>query len=160
MYGVKERTGWLEAIRDIGAAMTADKWREALFGPWRYADEVSPLGWDASATQRHAEQAQSTSATRSRATAGAVWLAVRSLPLAPVFIRERRLITTGIVGDVFCWPVWSHPVTLDTARFLMNLDYDSLSTAQRQSLGVRQLWRSRLVPVGDRRALEAGELVG
>jgi hypothetical protein len=160
MYGIKERTGWLDTIGEIAQAMNADKWREALFGPWRYEDQVSPLGWDPNVVQHHAEQARNASATRPIATAGAVWLAVLSLPLFPVFLGERRLATTGIVDSAFCWPVWSQPATLDTVRFLLQLDYGSLSMKQRQAIGIRQLWRSRLIAVGDRRALEAGSLIG
>ena len=160
MYGIKERSGWLDTIAEIAQAMNADKWREALFGPWRYEDEVSPLGWDPNVVQRHAEQGRSASATGPIATAGAVWLSVLSLPLFPVFPGERRLATTGIVNGFFCWPVWSQPATLDTVRFLLQLDYGSLASEQRQALGIRQLWRSRLIAVGDRRALEAGLLIG
>jgi len=159
MYGVKERTGWLAAIGDIVKAMTADKWREAVFGPWRYEDNGSPLGWDPSVVQRHAEQARTSSATGPVATAGAVWLAALSLPLFPVFVGQRRLATTGIVGDAFYWPIWTHPATLSTVRFLLQLDYRKLSPEQRQALGIRQVWRSRIVDVGERRALEAGALV-
>ena len=158
MYGIKERTGWLDTIGVIARAMNADKWREALFGPWRYEDQVSPLGWDPNVVQRHAEQACSASATRPIATAGAVWLSVLSLPLFPVFLGERWLATTGIVDGAFCWPVWSQPATLDTVRFLLQLDCGCLSMEQRQALGIRQLWRSRLMAVGDRRALEAGSV--
>jgi hypothetical protein len=159
MYGVKERAGWLEAIAEVASSMTTEKWREALFGPWRYEDKVSPLGWDPNVVQRHAEQARSSSATKTIATVGAVWLAALSLPLFPVFLGERRLVTTGIVGDAFYWPIWTQPATLATVRFLLHLDCRSLSPQQRQALGVRQLWRSRIIHVGDRRALEAGELV-
>ena len=163
MHGVKERTGWLAIIRQVARAMTAEKWHEALFGPWRYEDTVSPMGWDPSVVQRHAEQARRTGVTRPLATAGAVWLAVLSLPLFPVFVRRtrrRRLATTGIVDNAFYWPIWSQPATLDTVRFLLQLDYSALSAEKRQALGVKQLWRSRLVPVGNRQALEAGELIG
>ena len=160
MHGVKERTGWLQAIQEIATSMTDDKWREALFGPWRYEDNVSPLGWDPNVVQRHAEQARSASATNPVATAGAVWLAVLSLPLFPVFVGERGLVTTGIVGEAFCWPTWSHPATLDTVRFLLQLDHQAFTAEQRRSLGLRQLWRSRLIDVGDRTALEAGKLIG
>lgn len=161
MYGVKERTGWLQAIQELADAMTdVEKWREALFGPWRYEDKASPLGWDPNVVQRHAEQARSTSATNPVATAGAVWLAVLSLPLFPVFVGTRGLVTTGIVDGEFYWPTWSQPATLDTVRFLLQLDHQALTEEQRRSVGLRQLWRSRLIDVGDRKALEAGELIG
>jgi hypothetical protein len=104
--------------------------REALFGPWRYEDPQHSLGWDPTTERLHALRARSPTREPSEGVTAAVWLAFEALPLFPCFLSRGRLATTGFHTrgasrkertTSLTWPVWTHPVPLDTARSLLSL---------------------------------------
>jgi hypothetical protein len=107
-----------------------EMFHEALFGPWRYEDPQHSLGLDPAAERLHALRAKSPTKESSEGVAAAVWLAFEALPLFPCFLCKGGLATTGfhIEGATWrdrttwlTWPVWRHPVPLDTVRSLLSL---------------------------------------
>ena len=108
----------------------AAMFREALLGPWKYEDPQHSLGWDPATERLHALRAKSPTKESSEGVAAAVWLAFEALPLFPCFLSSGRLETTGFQtrGSSWrervthlTWPIWSHPVSLDTVRTLLGL---------------------------------------
>jgi hypothetical protein len=109
---------------------SAEMFREALFGPWRYEDPQHSLGWDPSTERLHALRAKSPTKEASEGVSGAVWLAFEALPLFPCFLTEGRLATTGFHTEgstrqervtYLTWPLWEFPVPIDTVRSLLSL---------------------------------------
>jgi hypothetical protein len=72
-----------------------ERFREGLFGPWRYRDKQHPLGWDPVFERLHALQARSPDKEDPMSVSAVVWLAFESLPLFPVATRGGRLLTGG-----------------------------------------------------------------
>jgi hypothetical protein len=106
-----------------------EMFREALFGPWKYEDPQHSLGLDPSTERLHALRAKSPTKESSEGVTAAVWLAFEALPLFPCFHSAGRSVTTGFQtrgsgrGRVtyLTWPVWRHPIPLDTLRSLLSL---------------------------------------
>jgi hypothetical protein len=104
--------------------------QEALFGPWKYEDPQHSLGWDPSTERLHALRARSPTRDSSEGVTAAVWLAFEALPLFPCFLSRGGLVTTGFHTrgttwrqrtTYLTWPVWTHPVPLDTVRSLLSM---------------------------------------
>ena len=97
-------------------------YREALFGPWRYADDQHSLGWDPGTIKLGAFTHRAPTGMANSGVRAAVWLAFESLPLFPCFYsggfavtafrRTRRDFT-------LCWPVWRPSITLSGLRILL-----------------------------------------
>jgi hypothetical protein len=109
---------------------SVEMFQEALFGPWKYEDPQHSLGWDPSTERLHALRAKSPTKESSEGVTAAIWLAFEAMPLFPCFFSEGRLITTGFHTEgqtrrdritYLTWPVWEHPVPLDTVRSLLTL---------------------------------------
>jgi len=129
---------------------STDPWREALFGPWRYADDQHSLGWDPSTLKLGAFTWMDPSPMKNRGVQGAVWLAFQSLPLFPClydgglaargFRRERRFTLT--------WPVWNAPISVAALQSLLSnplLTSAALSPkniSELRARGVAALYRS------------------
>jgi len=101
-----------------------EKIREALFGPWLYRDKQHALGWDPAAERVYALRHKKPGEEAPTSISGAVRLALEALPLYPVFSDKRgRLTTSGFVRlnreNVFRWPVWRAPISLDTLKSLV-----------------------------------------
>lgn len=90
--------------------------REALLGPWTYADSEHSLGWDADAERMHALRAMAPgNDAANKSVRFAVWLAHYALPLLPGVPVRGRLATTGFIVQRrqpprFRWPVWEAPI--------------------------------------------------
>lgn len=90
----------------------------ALLGPWRYVAGVNSLGFDTIGTREAAYDGMN---APTRGVPGAVALALRALPVLPVFGAQ----TTGVHRldgtSRFVWPLWSRPLGLNAARVLLGL---------------------------------------
>src|SRR5262249_39060165 len=95
-----------------------------------YRDFQHSLGWDPTTERLHALQAESPEDETNSGVSAAVWLAFEALPLFPCFLSGAALATTGFVthGTTWkdrvthlTWPLWTHPVPLDTVRSLLSL---------------------------------------
>jgi hypothetical protein len=130
--------GFLKAIRTLAADLSktkkrkgqqplqlgADAIREALCGPWRYADKAHSLGWDPQTQRLHALRNKLPAIDKeNRSTRGAVFLASQAIPLFPCFSVRGKLRTTGFLRrdreDWFAWPIWSEPISLITLQSLL-----------------------------------------
>jgi len=125
-----------------------DAYTEALFGPWRYADDQHSLGWDPTTMKLGAFTYKAPTSMANSGVRAAVWLAFESLPLFPCFCsgglqlpafrHARRKFT-------LCWPVWRAPISLDTLKCLLGwaaLTEDSAPDEELTARGVTALYRS------------------
>jgi hypothetical protein len=116
-------------IYDV-VAKKREKISEALFGPWKYEDDVHSLGWDPQTTRLHAYRNTDPSPENLQSNAGVIWLALQALPLFPsVPYQSSRskgaiLKTTGFKrdggNDTFLWPIWEGFVGIDTLKTLLS----------------------------------------
>lgn len=130
-----------------------DLFKEALFGPWKYADKQSPFGWDGSTEGIHALQAQSPTESGSRSVRAAVWLAFEALALYPTVAVGRRIYTGGMDFDqsAFSWPIWKPAISIDTVQSLVNsplLIEPDPPLAILRKMGVAEVFRSRRTKTG------------
>jgi len=96
--------------------------REALFGPWKYADNQHSLGWDPATILMGAFTPKAPTSMSKTGVRAAVWLAIESLPFFPCFF-EDGLATCGFVKkgrkQSFHWAVWEAPLSLAAVRTLL-----------------------------------------
>ncbi len=136
-----------------------DALEEALFGRWRYTDELSALGWDPATERQHALEAKAPTKSSPKSVAAAVWLAAESLGLFPCCSVGGSLHTTCFddAGQVFFWPVWRSPLTYYAVRATLRLPLAqarqgpdrSTTAAFRQELmarGIDGVFASRRMP--------------
>ena len=107
-----------------------EKISEALFGPWKYEDDVHSLGWDPQTTRLHAYRNTDPSPEKLQSNAGVISLALQALPLFPSVpyqsSRSKGIIlkTTGFKregsNDTFLWPIWEPSIGLDTLKTLLS----------------------------------------
>jgi hypothetical protein len=123
-----------------------DAFREALFGPWQYADDQHSLGWDPSNIRLGAFTTDAPTKMANTGVRGAVWLAFESLPLFPCFVATDKLRTRAIRSegrsDVLVWPVWSCPLTLVAVETLLSLRELSGNAEAAIQRGVEAVYRS------------------
>jgi hypothetical protein len=105
-----------------GDAVNAESFREALFGPWKYADNQHSRGWDPATILMGAFTPQDPSPMKKAGVRAAVWLAMESLPFFPCFF-DGGLATCGFVRkgrkNSFHWAVWEAPLSLAAVRALL-----------------------------------------
>jgi hypothetical protein len=111
-----------EQDKKRGDAVNAESFREALFGPWKYADNQHSLGWDPATTLMGAFTPKAPTSMSKAGVRAAVWLAMESLPFFPCFY-DAGLATCGFVKkgrkQSFHWGVWESPLSLPTVRTLL-----------------------------------------
>jgi hypothetical protein len=132
-----------------------ERFRERLFGPWRYRDKQHPLGWDPVFERLHALQARSPTKEDPLSVSAVVWLAFESLPLFPVATRGGRLLTGGFDerSRYFSWPIWEALASLDTVRSLLSLTVlseEAPPATELRARGIRHVFRSQRAPLGDK----------
>jgi hypothetical protein len=95
-----------------------EAFRNALQGPWNYADTNHALGWDPTTEGLYALSDTSPSKAGPRSVRAGIWLAFEALPLFPAVPQHRKLCTTGfdLRDDMFTWPIWEPPISIDTLR--------------------------------------------
>jgi hypothetical protein len=149
---------FLAIAREICEAVTEDDLREALFGPWRYAENCANLRWDPIDDRRYALRWDDPAPAPKTVVRGAYRLALEALCLLPVIPTARRAYTTGFSGSrlrslSFCWPIWSGAIGADAVRSLLALGELRTESPPRKALaamGVQEIYRAhRLVdPAG------------
>lgn len=158
---------FLKQMRELVSSVGPIHVREALFGPWRYADDGLNLRWDPADDRRHAQRWKDPSKDQIKTVWGANRLAVEALPLFPVFPNGRRLSTTGFQGRraddmVLTWPMWTGFATLDVVRSLLALEVLQSPEPDREHLarrGIPEVFRARRLKVDRFRAFTYGQPV-
>ncbi|HKV38470.1 MAG TPA: hypothetical protein VJX67_04590, partial [Blastocatellia bacterium] len=129
----------------------------SLFHPWDYADTGFALRWDPIEDQRYAlrwrDPSKSTSKDGPGSMTGANSLAIEALQWYPTVLRQTRLNTTGFrrtrTKEVwFAWPIWVHPISLDTVRSLLalsDLHNDPLPRTDLSKRGIVEVYRSQRI---------------
>src|SRR5450759_3009297 len=123
---------------------SAESYREALFGPWRYEDDQHSLGWDPSTMKLGAFTYKAPTSMANAGVRAAVWLAFESLPLFPCFAGQRgRLQVQAFRHDrrdfTLCWPVWRLAISIETLRSLLGwegLVNDTIPAVELEARGV------------------------
>jgi len=123
--------GTLETIR---ASVNREWVQRSLFDG--YAAQPGPnLRWDPAAERNWALMANNPNDEGTGVDAPLEWLAFRGLPLLPSFPQAPRggfagrtkIVTTAVSGrgdDMkMTWPLWSVPISIPTARSLLQLDW-------------------------------------
>jgi hypothetical protein len=116
---------FLDTARQLMAAVSETKVREALFEPWAYRDEKLTMRWDPLDDRRYALLDRDPTASDNKSST--VWmanlLAYRALALFPCAPIARGLVTAGWSGDrvqdCFTWPLWNLPLGVHTVRSLL-----------------------------------------
>lgn len=85
------------------------KFAEALFGPWRYEDDLASWGWDPASFRSGAFTSEAPTDLRKEGVAGAYWLAWEAQPFLPCLHGQ------GTVGFVhgpraWTWATWAEPL--------------------------------------------------
>lgn len=115
-------TSLAEPDKKRGDAINAGSFREALFGPWKYADNQHSLGWDPATILMGAFTPKAPTAMNKAGVRAAVWFAMESLPFFPCFF-EGGLATCGFVKrgrkQSFHWALWESPLSLTAVRTLL-----------------------------------------
>jgi hypothetical protein len=129
---------------------TAESFREALFGPWKYEDDQHSLGWDPATMKLGAFTYKAPTSMANAGVRGAVWLAFESLPLFPCFADSGgRLQVTGFRRErrdfTLCWPVWRPAISIETLASLLcweGLVKDAIPTGELAGRGISAVYRS------------------
>jgi len=115
-------TNLAEPDKKGGDTVNAGSFWEALFGPWKYADNQHSLGWDPATKLMGAFTPKAPTAMNKAGVRAAVWLAMESLPFFPCFF-QGGLATCGFVRagrkQSFHWAVWESPLSLTAVRMLL-----------------------------------------
>ena len=104
-------------------AANVGSFREALFGPWKYADNQHSLGWDPSTILMGAFTPKAPTAMPKAGVRAAVWLAMESLPFFPC-VYDRGLATRSFMSAKrklsMLWPIWTEPLSIAAVRTLLS----------------------------------------
>ena len=147
---------YLSAVEALRRGVRAEDVREALLGPWLKASVLPSLSWDACGARTYALRANNPSTEKRGCEAGANWLASIGMLFFPVMVNaeklatnsSEKLVTTGIIGgwksSQFRWPLWTGPLKARVVAGLLKADLRSWTAAQRQALGISQVFRSKI----------------
>lgn len=149
---------FLQFMNDLARETNRDQLREALFGPWRYADPAPSLRVDPLDDRRYALRWKSPGSDAIRTVRGANRLAVEGIPFLYTAPAGSRLATCGFTGHrsnntYWTWPIWDEPLDIDTVRSL--LASSKVAVAGENSLakitarmGISAVFRSQRITVG------------
>jgi hypothetical protein len=136
--------------------ITPERLKATLFAPWAYEDEGLSMRWDPIEDRRYALMDRDPTASDNKPRT--VWMAnlfaYLALTIFPSVPTRYGLATVGwIRGEEpsFTWPLWSHPIDLDSIRSLLLLSELYLQAPNRTALrarGVEAAFRSRRIKVG------------
>lgn len=116
---------YARAIRDLTDHLILER---TLFMRWDYQDSGFSLRWDPIEDQRYALRWRDPSKSNLKdgpgTMSGANSLAIEALQWYPTMFQGNWLATTGFHRNSnkevwFSWPIWDHPVSLDTVRSLL-----------------------------------------
>lgn len=135
---------FLVMVRDLCASVDAERFTEALVGPWRYDSPLPVLGWDARGERIYALRGADPAKEKKLGVPGADWLAFLGLRFFPVAARGGRLLTTGCAGrwkeETFTWPLWHVNLTsMVAASLVADGNLAGLAVTERRQLGVHEL---------------------
>lgn len=142
---------FLGMVRALQQAVRPDDFREALQGPWKNLSALPSLSWNASAPRIYALRASNPSGEKRGSVPGADWLAYLGLRFFPVVSRASELKTACIAGgwkdSTFRWPVWTCPLTVNTARSLLTVKAlrAPMAHASLAPAGVAAVYESRIL---------------
>jgi hypothetical protein len=129
--------------------------REALFGPWRFADKGLSMRWDPDDAKEYALRWRDPSVGGVFSVWGANRLAFEALPLFPTVPTETGLRTTGFRTrkrvHEFTWPIWTEPAGVDSVRSLIALrilESEVPDRAELRPMGVEEVFRVTRVRIG------------
>jgi hypothetical protein len=149
--------GLLAYARTIRKTTDKSTLERALFIPWDYQDGGFSFRWDPIEDHRYALRWRDPSKSNLKdgpgTMIGANSLAIESLQWYPTMFEGNRLATTGFHRNSsnevwFTWPIWEHPISLDTVRSLValsDLHGDQPPRAQLAKRGVVEVYRSQRV---------------
>ena len=132
LHMVSGQQRFFDTVHKIYAVVENDeeKIREAIFGPWKYEDDVHSLGLYPQTTRLHAYRNIAPTSDNSQSNAGVILLALQALPLFSTvpyqgsISKGAMLKTTGFRreggNDVFFWPIWEPPIGLDALKTLLS----------------------------------------
>ncbi len=146
---------FLGTAKSLAGSVGPEHLREALFGPWRYADKGLSMRWDPDDAREYALRWRDPSVGGVSSVWGANLLAFEALPLFPTVPTEKGLRTTGFRtqnrAHEFTWPIWTQPASVDTVRSLLGLRQlgeETLDRKQLQLTGVDEVFRVQRVRIG------------
>lgn len=149
---------FLGTARQLMGRVAPEKIAATLFEPWKYVDEGLSMRWDPVEDRRYAllDRDPTASDNKPRTVWMANLLAYHALALFPSVPTGKRLLTTGWgrqnAEDVFTWPLWTCPLTVDTVRSLMLLTELYEERPDREVLRAREIgavFRARRIRVGE-----------
>ena len=152
--------GFLGFARRLSCLITVRDIHAALFLPWRYSDPGPSMRWDPSMDDRRyalrADDPKRSKLFPIRTVRGANCLAIEALRCFPAVPVERRLETTCFTGRVtrglyFSWPIWEPPISISTARSLLNMAELIAEQPDHQLLaakGIAEVFRCRVAATG------------
>jgi hypothetical protein len=145
---------FLGTARGLAGKVGPEQLREALFGPWRYADRSLSMRWDPNDAKEYALQWRDPSAEGVSSVWGASRLAFEALPLLPVVPTETGPRTTGFKtrnrAHEFTWPIWTQWASVDSVRSLISareLQEDPLDRGWLKQIGVDEVFRAQRVRI-------------
>lgn len=145
---------FLGTMKQLASQTEERHLREALFGPWGYADQKLGLRWDPQEDRRYALRWDRPAGGPAKTVRGANRLAVEALPLFPAVPGAEGLETTGFVRRdkrvSLTWPLWTPAASAETVRSLLALPELRQAKPDRQSLrarGVVEVFRCERITV-------------
>jgi CRISPR-associated endonuclease/helicase Cas3 len=147
---------FLDTFANLMEAVTVEKLRRVLIGPWTYSDVRLSFRWDPGEDRRYAFCWTDPGAEDGVPSEHAAnLLAAFALPLFPVIPVARRAMTTGFDSSgeeaTFTWPIWENPHRQDAAGSLFQLAQihkTAPSSVELRSYGVNVAFRVRKFEVG------------
>ncbi len=147
---------FIGTMEGLKVSVTPDHIRDALFGKWIKNKGLS-MRWDPADAAEYAFRWSDPSGDGASAVWGSNLLAIHALPLFPAQPTRTGLRTTAFrerkPWPEFSWPIWTHPVGLDTVRSLLSLaelhsNESKLNRSALQAVGIEELYRSPRVRIG------------
>jgi len=145
---------------------------KALFHTWRYDDplEKQTLRWDPIDDVRRALRWRDPSGDPERRKRGGMLganrLAIEGLPLFPTVPQQNVLRTTGFTGrgnsqNLWTWPIWSCPLTLDVVRSVLALSKlgNPGESPGLESIGIVEILCSHRLTIDKFRSFSPGQPV-
>ncbi|MCX6625758.1 MAG: hypothetical protein NTY38_32780 [Acidobacteria bacterium] len=146
---------FLGTVKSLAGAVGPEHLREALFGPWRYADKGLSMRWDPDDAREYALRWRDPSVGGVSSVWGASLLAFEALPLFPTVPTVKGLRTTGFRtqkrAHELTWPIWTQPASVDTVRSLLSLiqlEQEAPARAELQPMGIDEVFRVQRVRIG------------
>ena len=124
---------FLDIVEKVRAAVRLE-WVNCSLFEGHAGRPGSNLRWDPAAERNWALMANDPTKDGTSIDAPLEWLAFRGLPLFPSFPFRARIITTAVSGRgeemELTWPLWSVPISLETARSALQMTWTSASRDQ------------------------------